>query len=240
MSLPKLGAAYYPLKLVSGKTIQFRPFTVKEEKILLLANESKNQKNVSNAIRNVLNACILQEENSPVKKIEEWPIFDVELLFLHIRMKSVSEYSEFTFKCDECEGSPEVNTKLDLRNIVIENNEKKESKIMLTNEIGVELTYPPFKILLEEENSDKKSNMFSALEIIKKCIVSVFDSNQVYDKKDFTDQDMNEFIESLTQDQILKINSFFEGIPKLTYNLEVECPCGLISKKKLSGIADFF
>jgi hypothetical protein len=241
MALPKIGVPYYSLKLVSGKNIQFRPFTVKEEKILLLANESKNQKNISNAIKNVLNSCIMQEEGNPPINVEELPVFDVELLFLHIRMKSVGEYSEFKYKCEECEGSPEVSTRLDLRNIIVENNEKKkETKLMLTKEVGVELRYPPFKVLLKNENSSKEKDPFSALEIIKDCIVSVFDANQVYQRKDFTDQDLNEFIDSLTQDQMLKINSFFEDMPKLTYNLEVECPCGLVSSKKLSGIADFF
>ena len=241
MALPKIGVPYYSLKLVSGKTIQFRPFTVKEEKILLLANESKNQKNISNAIKNVLNSCVMQEEGSNPNRVEEMAVFDVELLFLHIRMKSVSEYSEFKYKCEECEGTPEISTRLDLRNIVIENNDKKkENKFMLTKEVGVELCYPPFKVLLENENSSKEENPFSALEIIKNCIVSVFDSNQVYNRKDFTDTDLNEFIDSLTQEQLMKINSFFEDMPKLTYNLEVECPCGVVSKKKLSGISDFF
>jgi len=241
MALPKIGVPYYSLKLISGKTIQYRPFTVKEEKILLIANESKNQKNVSNAIRNVLNSCILKEGESSNIEVEELSVFDVELLFLHIRMKSVSEYSEFKYKCEECEGSPEVTTRLDLRNIIVENNDKKkENKIMLTNEIGIEMRYPPFRVLLENENSSDEKNPFSALEIIKSCIVSVFDKNQVYQRKDFTDKDLNEFIDSLTQEQMLKINSFLEDMPKLVYNLEVECPCGLTSKKKLSGIADFF
>lgn len=240
MSLPKLGVPYYSLTLPSGSNVQYRPFTVKEEKVLLIANETKNQKNISNAIKTVLNSCVLQEENKPSKKIEDMPIFDAETLFLHIRMKSVGEYSEFKYKCEECEGSPEIGVRLDLRNLEIENGEKLKSsnKIMLTEEIGVELEFPTFNLLLEEPK--KENNSLIALDIIKKCIVSIFSPTQIYTRKDFVEKELDEFLDSLTQEQIGKISSFFENMPKLTYNLTFECPCGEVSTRKLSGLSDFF
>ena len=139
MALPKLGIPYYTLELISGKTIQYRPFTVREEKALLLANESKDKSGVSNAIRNTLNACIKTEEGEEKVLVENLPMFDVELLFLHIRMASVGEMSEFNYTCSECEGSPVVKTKLDLRQIKVENRDVvRDNKIMLNDDVGVE------------------------------------------------------------------------------------------------------
>lgn len=240
MALPKLGIPYYSLNLISGKTIQYRPFTVKEEKVLLIANETKNQKNIVNAIKNVLNSCILQEGSDPIK-VDDMSAFDAELLFLHVRMKSVGEYSEFKYKCEECEGSPEVGTRIDLRNIEIENSiDTKENKIMLTDEIGIELEYPTFRMVLEQETDSSKNNSLIALEIIKNCIIKIFTPTEIYTRKDFTREELENFIDSLTQEQLNKISLFFENMPKLIYNLSVECPCGIVSTKKLSGISDFF
>lgn len=240
MSLPKLGVPYYSLTLPSGNNVQYRPFTVKEEKVLLIANESKNQKNITNAIKNVLNSCVLQEQGKQPPKIEDMPIFDAEMLFLHIRMKSVGEYSEFKYRCEECEGSPEIGVRIDLRNIVIENSDKIKSskKIMLTDEIGVELQFPTFDLVLSENKNENNSLM--ALEVIKKCIVSIFNPTEIYTRKDFVDAELDDFVDSLTQEQVNKISSFFENMPKLTYELKFECPCGEVSTRKLTGLSDFF
>lgn len=240
MALPKLGIPYYTLELISGKTIQYRPFTVREEKALLLANESKDKSGVSNAIRNTLNACIKTEEGEEKILVENLPMFDVELLFLHIRMASVGEMSEFNYTCSECDDSPIVKTKLDLREIVVENRDVvNNNKIMLNDDIGVEMRYPPFKVFMNK-NNQQTNNTVVAIDMIGDCIVSVFDKNQVYTRKDFTDSEIKEFVDSLTQDQLKKINSFFETMPKLTYNMKVNCPCGILSERKLEGIADFF
>lgn len=243
MTLPKIGIPYYTLELISGKTIQYRPFTVKEEKALLIANESKDKNAVSNAIRNTLNACILQEEMKEKIEIESFPMFDIEYLFLNIRMRSVGEMSEFNYTCDECEGSPVVKTKLDLRKVEVENKDNGENKkMMLTDSVGVELQYPPFKVFLSKNmvSTAGETNPIAAIDMISDCIVSVYDEKQVYTRKDFTDKEIKDFVDSLTQEQLKKINNFFENMPKLVYDLEVNCPCGTVSKKKLQGISDFF
>lgn len=239
MALPKLGVPYYDLELVSGKKIQYRPFTVKEEKALLIASESKDKSAIVNAVRNTLNSCILQEEDNKIS-IENLPMFDVELLFINIRMKSVGEMSEFNYICEECDGSPSVKTKIDLRKIRVENKDKGGTKkIMITSNVGVELQYPPFKTFLSKNSSEASSSVL-ALDMISDCILNVFDEKQVYTKKDFSEKEIKEFVESLTQEQLKKMNSFFENSPRLVYDLEVECPCGKKSTKQLQGISDFF
>jgi len=245
MALPKLGIPYYTLELISGKVIQYRPFTVKEEKALIMANESKDRGAISNAIRNTLNACIMQEEGSDPINVESFPMFDVELLFLNIRMRSVGEFSEFNYTCSECEGNPIVKTKLDLRNVRVENAEyasTKNAKVMLTEEVGIEVTYPPFRTFLGKNGINEKSanNPIVAIDMIGDCITSVYDKNQVYTKKDFSEREIRDFVDSLTQEQLKKINAFFENMPKLVYDLEVECPCGIVEKRQLEGISDFF
>jgi len=244
MALPKIGIPYYDLELVSGKKIQYRPFTVKEEKALLLANESKDKSATSNAIRNTLNACIKSDDEQENIKVEDLPMFDVELLFLHIRMASVGEMSEFNYTCYECENEPVVKAKLDLRDIIIENKEStKDNKIMINDEIGIEMEFPKFSSFLERNilsDSENNSSAIVALNMIGDCVSCVYDKEQIYTRKDFTKKEMDEFIDSLTQDQLKKVNAFFEKIPKLTYNLKVQCPCGVVSEKKLEGIADFF
>lgn len=243
MSLPKLGIPYYHLDLISGKSIQYRPFTVKEEKVLLIANESKNQRNIANAIKNVLNECILQEDPQNKILVDNMAIFDAELLFLNIRMKSVGEFSDFKYVCSECEGNPEVSVKLDLRNIEIENNSnKKNNRIMLTDSVGIELNYPTFNFMIQqsEVSENTLNNTLLALEVIKNSISAIFTGTEIYTKKDFAQEDIDNFLDSLTQEQVKKISEFYESMPRLVYNLKVECPCGVVSTKKLSGISDFF
>lgn len=242
MALPKIGIPYYELELISGRRLQYRPFTVKEEKALLLANESKDKSSAINAIKNTLNACVLQEENNKIN-IEQLPMFDIEQLFLHIRMKSVGEMSEFNYTCSECENSPVVKTKLDLRNVRVENQGNGiNKKVMLTDTVGVELQYPPFKVFLGKNalSSGTEPSALVAIDMISDCIVAVYDEKQTYTRKDFTEKEIKDFVDSLTQDQLKKINEFFEDMPKLVYDLKVTCPCGTVSERRLQGISDFF
>lgn len=244
MALPKIGIPQYHLKLISGKSIEYRAFTVKEEKVLLIANESKDQRQISNALRTVLNNCIIQDENAknPIV-VEDLPMFDVEHLFLHIRMKSVGETSDFNVSCEECEGSPTVKTSLDLRNVRIENEENGESeRIMLTPTVGVEIQYPPFRALLSKTGNNKspEDNPLMAIDMISECIVSIFDEKETYTRKDFSKKEIDDFVDSLSQIHLKKINEFFERMPKLVYDLKVDCPCGKTVERKLQGINDFF
>ena len=243
MALPKIGIQYYDLDLISGKRVQYRPFTVKEEKILLVANESKDQKQISNALRTVLNNCLVQEEGEERVVVEDLPMFDVEHLFLHIRMKSVGETSDFNVTCEECEGSPQVKTTLDLRNVKIENEDRGEpERIMLNSDVGIEIQYPPFRALLERSKGSKSpdENPLMAIEMISDCINKIFDSKETYTRKDFSRKEIDDFVDSLSQVHLKKINEFFERMPRLTYDLKVECPCGKVIERKLQGINDFF
>ena len=242
MALPKIGIPYYSLKLISGQTIEYRPFTVKEEKALLLANESKDKSVITNTIKNTLNACIKDNPENKIK-IEDFPMFDIEQLFLNIRMRSVGEISEFNYTCEECEGNPVVKTKIDLRNVRVENeNSGGSRKVMLTDNVGVEIQHPPFKAFLSKNlvSTESETSAMVALDMISDCIVNVYDEKQIYTRNDFSDREIGDFVDSLTQEQLKKINDFFETMPKLVYDLEVECPCGQTIKRKLQGISDFF
>ena len=244
MALPKIGIPQFRLDLISGKSIEYRPFTVKEEKVLLIANESKDQRQISGALRTVLNNCIIQDENSKNKIIvEDLPMFDVEHLFLHIRMKSVGETSDFNVSCEECEGSSTVKTSLDLRNVRIENEDNGQpERIMLTPTVGIEIQYPPFRALLNKTGSNKnpEDNPLMAIDMISECIVSIFDEKETYTHKDFSKKEIDDFVDSMSQVHLKKINEFFERMPKLVYDLKVDCPCGKTVERKLQGINDFF
>jgi hypothetical protein len=241
MSLPKLGIPYYDLELISGKKVRYRPFTVREEKALLLASEAKNKKSLSQAVKNTLLACVQGNSEEEKIDIDSLPMYDIEYLFLHIRMASVGESSDFNYTCESCEGSPTVKVKLNMNNLRIENKDTAVTrKLMLSDNIGVELQYPPFRVFANKGMTDSDSNPTAALDLIGDCIVTVFDENSTYTRKDFTEREIQDFIESLTQEHLKKMNEFFDKVPKIEYDLEVQCPCGTVEKKTLSGLADFF
>lgn len=239
MALPKLGIPYFSTKLISGKEIKFRPFLVKEEKALLMASESKDSKLIVNTIKSTIKSCISSE--TPLD-FDNLPLFELEWLILNIRMKSVGEASNFKLKCDSC---GEMNPcSLDLNSLSVENKENaKEVKVMLTPTIGITLQQTPYRILesidlMDIENVDERK-LF--LENVIECIVNVFDENQVYTKRDFTNKELMDFIDNLTQTQFLELGKHLENPPKLSYEIKKTCEkCGHENVKKLTGIGDFF
>lgn len=239
MALPKLGIPYYSTKLISGKEIKFRPFLVKEEKALLMASESKDSKLIINTIKNTIMNCI--SPDTPIN-FDSVPLFELEWLILNIRMKSVGEASNFKLKCSECE---EMNAcSLDLNTITIDNKENaQEVRIMLTPTVGVTLQQTPYRILekidiLDIEKVDERKLY---IENILECVVNVFDENQVYTKKDFSNKELMDFMDNLTQSQFMELGKHLENPPKLSYTINKKCEkCGHENTRKLTGISDFF
>lgn len=225
MSVPEFSA-----KLPStGKQIKYRPFLVKEEKILLMALEGSDKTEITNAIVNLLKSCIL----TPNIQVEKLPTFDIEFLFLKIRAKSVGEVVELNIghKDSECKAKTLVEVNLDKIEV---DRKPSDGKIMLTDKIGVMLRYPSIE---DAEKIEEESDY--ALQIIRNCIEYVFDENSVYNE--FTDEEMDAWIGSLNKDQITKIGEFFNDMPKLSHTIKWKCQsCGQEESTTLEGLQSFF
>jgi hypothetical protein len=229
--LPKLETPTYELTIPSnGKKVKYRPFLVKEYKILLTSLEADTNE-IIRVVNELVDVCTFNK-----LKMSELAHFDVEYLFLQIRAKSVSEIANLIIDCD-C--GTKIPYDLDITKIQVTNNDKvKSNKVMLADKIGVELRYPRFEEMMEiYENlqSDK------IVDMIGKCIVAVYTDKERIDAKDTAPGELQEFLESLTKQQFDQIEKFFVDMPKLVQDVEKECPsCKTINNVKLEGIQNFF
>lgn len=217
------------------KKVKFRPYLVKEEKILLLAMESKDPQQILQSIADTVLACIV-DEIDPAKLTT----FDIEYLFLKIRSKSVGERAPLVFKCQHCEAENEHT--LDVDAITIDVPEKPPSVIQLTDEVSLKMRWPTYydmaadKGMLEEH--DRTQQAFSML---VKCVHSIQTEEANYVLKDEPEQDVMAFFDSLTTEQYRKITEFVESIPAMTHVVEFDCQaCGQHNSHHLQGIQDFF
>lgn len=234
MALPNINQQTFELNVPStDEKIKFRPFLVKEEKILLQAQESKNSLELANALKTVIKNCTFDSID-----IENHPSFDLEYIFLNIRAKSVGEIADIKVKCPD-DGETFVETKVDLTKINVEVDVGHTNKIELTEKSGVILTYPTMDTLLTGNFENPTPD--DMLKIIAQCILQVYDGENVYDKADTTDEERKEFLESLTQEQFKKLQDFFQTMPKLKHIVNVTNPK---TKKKgkvtLEGLRSFF
>jgi len=230
MGLPKVATPKYSLKLPSdGRTVNYRPFLVKEEKILLMAVETENENEISEAVKTIIGNC-LESEDIDVKKL---PVFDVEYLFLHLRSKSVGETVKLKLKCSECEN--ECLTGIDLSTVEVTKTEGHEKKIQLTDDIGVVMTYPTFGMI------DSPDIRKDPLQVVNMCIEKVYDSKSVYETKDFSIAELTEFIDSLSHTQFEKIQKFFETMPKMQKEVNYKCDkCLAENSTVVERLQDFF
>ena len=237
MALPKIEVPTYELTLPSeDKKIKFRPFLVREEKILYIAMETGQNKEMINALKDVVGACTFD-----VLNVDRLPIFDVEYLFLQIRAKSVSEVTKFRAICPD-DGKTYVETEVDLTKVEVQVDDEHTNRIMLESErnLGLVLKYPTLKNYdvgrgLDNIEIDKVFN------ILIDCIDHIFEGDKIYPAKDTSKQELKEFIEGLPQDAFTRIKSFFDTMPKLKHEVEVTNPnTNVTSKIVLTGIADFF
>ena len=237
MALPKIEVPTYELTLPSeDKKIKYRPFLVREEKILYIAMETGQNKEMINALKDVVGACTFD-----VLNVDRLPIFDIEYLFLQIRAKSVSEVTKFRAICPD-DGKTYVETEVDLTKVEVQVDDEHTNRIMLESErnLGLVLKYPTLKNYdvgrgLDNIEIDKVFN------ILIDCIDHIFEGDKIYPAKDTSKQELKEFIEGLPQDAFTKIKSFFDTMPKLKHEVEVTNPnTNVTSKIVLTGIADFF
>ena len=238
MPLPKISTAEYELTLPSnGKTIKYRPFLVREEKILILALESENQKQITTAVRQVIKECVLTKGI----KVDQLPSFDIEYLFLNIRGKSVGESIELMVTCGD-DGKTEVPVTVLIDDIEVSTNDEHNTDIELSDGYSVKMKYPSLNQFIETNFSqDDEDAVEKSFEMIATSIDMVYNDKDMFAASECTKKELKEWVESLTSAQFQKIEQFFETMPKLTHTLEDVNPN---TKKKntivLEGLTDFF
>lgn len=246
MALPKIEVPSYELELpISKKTIKFRPFLVKEQKILLMAMESDDPKSIQNAVTDILNACIL----TPDFPLYDLPVIDVEFLFLNLRAKSVSEIVETKYRCnnevDDTEngGKKEcgqvLESKINLTEVAPQVEKEIDPEVKLTDKITVKMRYPSFSVIKDSADSKDISKM--TMNLIASCIEYIYDGDQFYYAHETTNEEMVEFIEMLSQEQFEKMEEFFNNMPKLKKKVELKCKkCGYDHVFEMEGLQSFF
>ena len=236
MALPKLNVPTYELVVPSSdKKIKYRPFLVREEKILLMALESGETKDIINAVKDIVTECTFGKVD-----LGTLPMFDVEYIFLNIRAKSVGEVSTLRLLCPD-DGETYAEVEVDLSKILVQVEKDHNSKIELTDEMGMIMKYPNIDSMVNTGITDiTASNM---LDVIGTCILQIYDKGgeEVFETKDQTKKEISEFIESLNTKQFQDVQKFFDTMPKLKHEVELENPkTGVKSKVVLQGLNDFF
>lgn len=233
MALPKLASAKYELTIPStGEKIEYRPFLVKEEKALLMAQTSGEQSDILRAVKEVINACTFDKVDA-----NNLPTFDLEYIFINLRAKSIGEVVDLVITCPD-DGETKVSTKVNLMDVKCINEVGHDTNIRLTDEIGMIMDYPKVDSVQSLNLDDEVESMFS---VIKTCIRQVYDSNNVYEKIDMAEEDLNEFVESMTHEQFEKVQEFFNTMPKVKHSVKVTNPKTKVeSEVVLQGMQDFF
>ena len=238
MPLPKIATPTYELELPStGKKVQFRPFLVKEEKLLVLALESENTKEITTAIKNVIKNCI----QTRGIKVENLPTFDIEYLFLNIRGKSVGEEIDVNIICPD-DGETAVLTKINIDDIKVIKNEDHTHQIKLDDNLMMELKYPSLDQFIKNNFDFKDTdNVDQSFELIITSIDKIYNEEEVWAAADSTKKEMREFLESMNSAQFKEIEKFFETMPKLQHTIKVINPKTKVeSEVVLEGLASFF
>ena len=236
MALPKLTTPTYELEIPStDEKIKYRPFLVKEEKILMMALESKSSADITQAVKDIVMECTFNKVD-----ISNMPMFDVEYIFLNIRSKSVGEVSKLKLLCPD-DGKTYADVELDLNEVKVQVGEEHTNKIELTEDMGLIMKYPTIDSFSETGIRDiNPSNM---LDVISTCILQIYEKKgeKTYDPKDQTKKELTEFIEQLNTKQFKDVQKFFETMPKLKHEITVKNPKTKKENKiTLTGLNDFF
>jgi len=243
MGLPVIAVPKYQLTIPSsGKQVSYRPFLVKEEKILLIAMESDDEFQMTSAIQDIIGNCVYDDLD-----VKSMPMFDIEYIFLQLRAKSKGEVVDLSFECDKCKKP--ITAQVDLTKIEITRTEGHDTKIPLSDDVGVIMKYPSIGLqnIINKESTDVE-NVFSTIIF---CIESIWDKESVYASKDHTKEELDNFLESLPDDSFTKIQKFFDTVPVLKHELELKCTskngkgkkatiCGWKETKTLEGLGSFF
>lgn len=233
MALPSLSTAKYELTLPStGEKVEFRPFLVKEEKVLMLAQQAGDTNSLIRAVGDIVEACTF---NKLVAR--DIPFFDIEYVFLQLRARSIGEKTQITVTCPD-DGETQVSVEVNMNDVKCIKNEEHTNKIQLTDSIGVIMEYPKMAQLMNMDDSDETK---AAFDIVKNCVGQIYDSENVYVRNDMDEKELNDFIESMSHTQFAMIQKFFDTMPRIKHTVEVKNPkTGVKSNVILQGLQSFF
>ena len=239
MPLPKISTPTYELDLPStGKKVRYRPFLVREEKILIMALESEDMKQISSAIVQILSDCLLTKN----VKISELSTFDIEYLFLNVRAKSVGETVEVNVTCPD-DGETQVQMEINIDDIKVQKDPKHSNIIKLDDTLSMKLKYPSLEQFVENnfEINESGGDVDKSLAMITSCIDTVYDEEESWSAADCTKKELQEFIEQMNTKQFKEIETFFTTMPKLSHTVKVKNPNTKVeSDVVLEGLASFF
>ena len=243
MALPKLKIATYELTVPStGQKVEYRPFLVKEEKMLLMAAEDGSPKTITNAMKDIISACTEGELN-----LKTLASFDIEYIFLQLRGKSVGDVIELNLKkpeqitCDD-EGCPNASVvTVDIRDIVMDTSNIEKPEVDLTEDIGVKLNFPHMDTIQKYITPGGTLGTDDIFKMITECIEYIWDGDEIYKAKDSTKKELNDFIESLSTEQFNKVRKYFESMPRLKHDITWACSkCDKSAPLVLEGLDSFF
>lgn len=245
MPLPKIEVPQYELIMPStGKSVKYRPFLVREEKILLLAMESEDESQMISAVQDIIKNCIYGDIN-----VNTMPMFDVEYVFLQLRAKSKGEDIDLTFECGDCKYM--IPVKINLNDIKVQNIEGNNRKISLTDDIGIILKYPSLAVQKILDTNKDMGEVETVFKTIISCVESIWDKETVYSSKDHSEKELADFIESLPDNSFTKLQKFFDTMPVLKHDINLKCSakigkgknktsCNWSETKTLEGMGSFF
>lgn len=231
MTLPILQTPTYELDLPStNQKVKYRPFLVKEHKVLLTLDKV-DDKEVSRVIKELVDVCTFNQ-----LKIDKLPHFDIEYIFMQLRAKSIGESVAVSITCVNCDNKYEYS--FNIENLKVEKKDNISNKIMLTDNVGIEMSYPKFSDVVTLYNSKDDDAVF---ELVKSCIISIFDSENYFDVTLYSKEEIDGFINSLTKAQFKKIEEFLTNTPKVVQEIESDCPsCNHKNTSRIEGLQNFF
>ena len=232
MALPKINTVLYDLELPSdGKRVEYRPFLVKEEKILLMALEGKDEKEMSKAIKQIITQCV----STGGFNVNKLAVIDLEYLFLNIRGKAVGDISTIEFK-HEC--GETIKYDIDLSKVEIIKNKNYSDLVKITDDIMIRLKPPTIDNVI---GVGKKNQIELVMEIVRECLIEIIEGKDVFSAQDHSREELDEFLNSLNSGQFKKIQDYYESLPKMKQDIEYTCEkCGKTEKETLEGLASFF
>ena len=236
MTLPKINAPEYSLVVPSTQVeVKYRPFLVKEEKLLLIAQETGDEKSLYGAIKNLIHNCCHGQLD-----VDTMPLFDVEYVFLQLRSKSVGEFADVLVICPD-DNETEINVKVNLNELTVELPSKDHNKIKLTDDIGIVMAYPNLaSVLLTAVDKDKNTSELM-FDTILECMFQIWQGEEVFAATDYSHKEKLDFIDSLSHDQFEKIQQFFETMPSVKKEVEITNPnTKVVSKVDIEGMNSFF
>ena len=232
MALPKLNAPSYEMKIPStGETVKFRPFLVKEQKMLMIAQESKDPNMMANTMCDLIESCV-----EGMKDVHLMPTFDIEFMFLQLRTVSVGSEIELEMLCKD-DGETKVLVTIKLEDIKVSELPNHKKEIMITDKIGMTFKYPTM-VDIAKYGKEGVSAVDTTFGVIQDCLVNIFDENEVYDE--MNQKELQEFIEQMTTEQFEEVQNFFDTMPKLRHTVEFKNPnTGVNNKVHLEGMQTF-